>query len=106
MGFLDSWNNKLKAASSAHAAGRPVWFSKWSYARYATRPKLHVFKDREKVSDYSDYKWTALCGYEHVFPELLQQPRVITSKTLPPLRDRCTKCDRKRVSNGYSYQAR
>ena len=106
MGDIQAWNNRLKAASSARVKGRPIWFRRASFARYTTKPKFHVFKDRVLVTGHGEYKWSALCGYEWVFPELMEQPLLRTGSALPPVIERCTKCEKKRLANGYSNQAR
>lgn len=99
MGNIQAWNNRLKAASSARAKGRPVWFRRESFARYTTKPKFHVFKDRVKIDDHGEYKWIALCGYEWTFKELLYQPLLRTGSALPPVNERCTKCEKKRLAS-------
>lgn len=95
--YLDTWNRKLRNASSAHQAGRTVWFRRDSYTDTEFTeivPKWHVFKDRTQrpESPEGTYTWKALCGYSYYFQEYLLRTPNLRIGNSPKKAEQCISC--------------
>jgi len=85
---------KTLARVAGHVeAGRPVWWRRADFrgVHADVVPKWHVFTGRRRVGDW-DFRWSALCGYENQYSDLLGDGRRI-KVTTPKKIERCAKCD-------------
>ena len=99
----------VKLARAQTEEGRVVFWKRGPYGmsgNYQSKPRWHqlVRIDRAEEPNKWHYRWTAVCGYQHVFNGLLgEKPDLRVEVKTKGLR--CTKCDAATVHANGSHDA-